>query len=191
MKMNLTHAISGICFSLSLLSNPCIADDEATPPPEQTPPQTAPKPAPPKPAPTVSIETVINQYFGAWRDHDFKKMKTYENWEGGKELNDVQYIQAFNSRFKVHDWKISQVIPLDNNEYKILISVDHTPPKKIMVSLPPWQKTARSTLYQWWKKQDNTFVHLFHIERERIVKELFPVMPPLPTSPPADKATPK
>jgi len=49
----------------------------------------------------------------------------------------------------------------------VLINVDHAPPPRIAAIVG--NKTIRSTLAQWWKKQGDRFVHLFHIERKNMM----------------------
>lgn len=81
--------------------------------------------------------------------------------------------------FKIHEWKITQMKPVDNGEYKVLVLVSHNVPKQVAAFVPPG-KTVNSTLNQWWKKQGDKFVHLFHIERKR----LMPTPPPTQLAPP-------
>jgi len=160
MKMKLAI---GICLSASLLFNSSFAE-ETTPSTEKA------------PAVAPVLETAIANYMKAWQAQDFKTMRRYESWEGGQELGEVQYIQSFNADFKIHDWKITQMKPVGEDEYKVLVLSSHNLPKQIAAFLPPDQ-TVRSTLIQWWKKTGDQFVHLFHIERQRLIQLAFPGQP--------------
>lgn len=127
------------------------------------------------------LEKTIANYVSAWKKQDFKTMHLLENWEGGEKLNEVKYIQSFNANFEIHDWKITKIELVENDEYKVLILISHNLPKHIM-ELVSDNKTVRSTLVQWWKKQDDKFVHLFNLERERLLRSH---VPPEPSSPSA------
>jgi hypothetical protein len=177
MKMKLAIGISGICLGISLLFNTTLAE-EATPP---TPPEIAP--ASPPSDKTVSLETIVANYMNAWQKQDFKTMRRYESWEGGAELGEVQYIQAFDAHFKIHNWKITKSEAVSNDEYKVLVLMDHNPPKQVAGFLPPDRESVRSTRIQWWKKQGDKFVHLYHIERQRFMQLFFPTQHLAPAAP--------
>ncbi|TGO03444.1 hypothetical protein PN36_06420 [Candidatus Thiomargarita nelsonii] len=153
----------GLCLSASLLFNSSFAQ-EATPSTEK---------AAPAVAPGEVLETAIDNYMKAWKEEDFATMRGYENWEGGPELGEVKYIQSFDAHFRVHNWKITKTLDIGNDEYKVWLLMDHNLPKQIAGFLPPDQ-TVRSTRFQWWKKQGDKFVHLFHIERQRLMELIVP-----------------
>jgi hypothetical protein len=161
MKMKL---VIGICLSASLLFNTSVAE-EATPSTDKA------------PASSEVLETAIANYMNAWQAQDFKTMRGYESWEGGQELGDVQYIQSFDAHFRLSNWKVIKTANVGNDEYKVWMFMDHNLPKQIAGFLPPG-KTVRSTRYQWWKKQGDKFVHLFHIERQRLMELLVPKQSP-------------
>ncbi|MCK5878044.1 MAG: hypothetical protein KAG43_10440 [Candidatus Marithrix sp.] len=147
-----------------MLFNSCIAANIEIPPvkPLQSPVEKYP-----------ALKNTIADYMNAWQKQDLKTMRGYENWEGGDELNEIGYIKAFNTDLNISKWQITKVEELANNEYKILVLITHNPPAKI-APLVKKGLTVNSTLIQWWKKQDDKFVHLFHVERKRIKEMMSP-----------------
>lgn len=172
--MKLAIGISGICLGTSLLFNSSIAQ-ETTPVPVSLDKAATPEVATTSPpsGQTLSLETTVDNYMNAWKNQDFKTMRSHENWDGGKELGEVQYIQSFNPDFRVNDWEISRMIPIDNDEYQVTMLIRHTPPKPVAAFFPAG-RMVNTTRPQWWKKQGDKFVHLFHIERQKFFKILFP-----------------
>ena len=118
----------------------------------------------------------------AWQKQDFDTMHQFENWEGGEKLGMIKYIQSFDAKFYIKEWKVTKIEPADNNEYKVLILVSHGLSAKI-AALIGKDQTVRSTMVQWWRKEGEKFVHLFHIEQERHMKFL-PRMDSLSPAPP-------
>ncbi|HIE02568.1 MAG TPA: hypothetical protein EYP59_20160 [Thiotrichaceae bacterium] len=195
-KMTTSLPIMGsFCIGISLLFNPCVAD-EATPIPAETMPQSAEQQetvVPEKSSPNEEAETAlkedepeepspnevpeitllkdtVGEYITAWQDEDFKTLRGFESWEGclKGELNEVDYIQSFKDKSRFQKWQITKVINEQNNQYKVLILVssDALPPR---IAAIVGNKTIKSTLPQWWKKQGDRFVHLFHIERKNLL----------------------
>lgn len=118
------------------------------------------------------LKSVVAQYVTAWQKQDFDTMhQQFENWEGGEKLNMIKYIQSFDAKFQLQNWTITKIEPADNNEYKVLVLVSHSLPAKI-AALVNRNQTVKSTMVQWWRKQGDKFVHLFHIEQERHMKYL-------------------
>lgn len=128
------------------------------------------------------LEKTVDQYMTAWHKQDLKTLRTFESWEGGEALDEIKYIQSFRSDFKIKDWKITQIQLEEENEYKVLVNIAHNPPPFIAPYLKGKNQTVRSTLIQWWKKQGDQFVHLFHIERQRLIKLHTPPSELLPHS---------
>jgi len=121
-----------------------------------------------KPSPDLALlKETVSKYMKAQKEQDFKAMRPFESWEGGEVLDDVKYIQSFRQNFQIDQLKITRMKKQINGEYKVLVWVTHNPPKEFAAYVPAGQ-TVRSTLVQWWKKQDGKFLHLFHIERERL-----------------------
>ncbi len=136
------------------------------------------KNVPATPKKTVSLdnpplEAAIKGYIETWQKQDLKAMYTYENWEGGNSLDEIGYIKAIDTNFKIHTWKISQVKPVNEqtDQYEVLIMVTHNPPAQVAALVPPGL-TVRSTLHQWWKKQGDKYVHLFNIERQAVLGQM-------------------
>jgi hypothetical protein len=118
------------------------------------------------------LKSVVAQYVTAWQKQDFETMhRQFENWEGGEKLNMIKYIQSFDAKFQLQNWTITKIEPADNNEYKVLVLVSHSLPAKI-AALVNRNQTVKSTMVQWWRKEGDKFVHLFHIEQERHMKYL-------------------
>ncbi len=194
-KMTTALPIMGsFCLGFSLLFNPCVAD-EATPIPAETMPQPAVQQetvVPEKKSPNKDAETAlqevepeepslneaeiallkdtVGEYITARQEEDFKTLRGFESWEGCRigELNEVDYIQSFKDKSRFQKWQITKVINEQNNQYKVLILVssDALPPR---IAAIVGNKTIKSTLPQWWKKQGDRFVHLFHIERKKLL----------------------
>ena len=140
------------------------------------------------PASGKRFETTIDNYMKAWKKQDFKTMRDYESWEGGAELGEVKYIQSFDADFRVYNWNIIKKEAIGNDEYKVWLLMDYNPPKQVASFLPPGKKTVRGTRIQYWKKQGDKFVHLFHIERKRFMELLFPKQPQPPQASPLPPA---
>ncbi|MBE9563578.1 MAG: hypothetical protein IMF12_12040 [Proteobacteria bacterium] len=169
--------ILSIVVSL-MLFNPCIAADIEIPPAKilQSPVEKYPV-----------LKNTVASYMKAWVKKDIKTMYGYESWEGGANMEQMQYAGTFNPDFNIHTWQITQVKPIEdeNDRYKILVLISHNPPQKIAALIPKGQ-TVNSTLNQLWKKQGDKFVHLFNLERQNFLKS----MPPQPAKP-ADKTPAK
>ncbi len=126
------------------------------------------------------LETAVKGYIEAWQKKDFKTMRNYENWDGGTTLDEIGYIKALDTDFKIHTWKITQTKPEadSNNEFKVLVLTTHSPPKEVAAFIPAGQ-TVRSTLNQWWRKDGDKYVHLFNIERRNLLRHNTPgAIPP-------------
>lgn len=177
-KMTTVLPIMGsFCLGFSLLFNPCVAD-EATPTAAETMPQPAiqqetvepEEPSPNEEAEIALLKDTVGKYMTARQKQDFKTLRGFESWEGCKigELEEVEYLQSFKDKVKFKDWKITKVINEQENQYKVLILVsrDGLPPR---IAAIVGNKTIKSTLVQWWKKQGDRFVHLFHIERKNMM----------------------
>ena len=77
-----------------------------------------------EPPPSIEnekLKSTIDHYLGAWKTQDLKTMRHYESWEGGIELGEIRYIQSFSPEFQIHQWKITKIISLGNDEYKVMI----------------------------------------------------------------------
>ncbi len=157
-----------------ILFNPCIATDIEIPPTKllQSPMEKYP-----------ALKNTIGKYMDAWQKQDLKTMRTYESWEGGPELDDIKYTQAFNADLNISKWQITKVESHDNGEYKILVLISHNPPKQVAAFVKKGIQ-VNSTLMQWWKKQGDKFVHLYNIERIKIQELL---APPMENTPPVSK----
>ena len=167
--MKIVKSIIGLCLGLSVLFvNTSIADVVIPPPGSEA---------------TLKLETTVEAYMTAWKKQDFATMLTYEDWAGGNKLTLVQYIQSFEANYNIQDWKVMRMQDVENNEYKVLILVRHSPPKQVAAFLPEG-KMVKSTRYQWWQKQGDKFVHLYHIETKKLIELL---IPPHARPKPADK----
>jgi hypothetical protein len=124
--------------------------------------------------PPEPLKKIVGDYFAAWQKHDYKAMWPLENWEGGEKLDEIKYIQSFDANFKLHSWTPTKVEVNNNNEYKVLVLISHNLPANI-AALVGKDRAVNSTVVQWWKKQGDTFVHLYNLERERAM-ELLPKM---------------
>ena len=145
--------------------------------------KSSPKPVLPKKPQLLGkmplLEKTVAEYVTAWQKEDFKAMRPVENWEGGDALGETKYIQNFKADFKIETWKITKIEKAKGkDEYKVLVLISHNMPKHIVALVSKGKNTVNSTLVQWWKKEGDKFVHLFHIERDRIMSPF--------TSPPAD-----
>jgi hypothetical protein len=193
-KMKLSVVIS-IGLGMGLLFNHSVASvaDEATPVPPSTPAKTeVPAPAAKKLSPEMNLlKKTVSQYVEAWHNRDFKAMRSFENWEEGEELDEIKYIQSFDADFVIHEWKITRVAKAKNDEYQVLVWITHNVSKDAPTFVPR-NKKLRSTLVQWWKKAGDQFVHLFHIENNRLIESL-PPSPPMqsPISPTPSSPAPK
>ena len=156
--MKLIKDMFGLCLGISLLFNATITHSTTS-------------------EPIPNLETSVDNYMTAWQKQDFITMNQDESWEGGEELNNIQYIQSFESDFRIHNWKVTRMQEIDNDQYKVLILIRHTLPKQIAGFLPPGH-TVRSTRLQWWKKQGDKFVHLYHIENQKLIELIVPQQPP-------------
>jgi hypothetical protein len=135
------------------------------------------------------LKETVSKYFTAWAQKDFKTMRSLEDWTGDKELNEVEYIQSFRKDFKVYTWKITKVSSLPANRYLALVLITHNPPQNILAHLPTGKTiSVRSTLPKLWEKKGDKFVHLFHIEHQKMMAA-FPDEPPVPMQSPVP-ATP-
>ncbi len=169
-----TNLVTTICLSSLLFFNTGIAA-------ETTDKTQSPEATPSKSQSTDDIATLKSaalNYAQAWHKQDFKTMYGYEDWEGGPTLDEAHYIRKFDIDFKIQDdLVITQVNPLDNGEYNVLVLVSHNVSKRVAAFVPKG-KTVKSTLNQIWKKKGNKFVHLFHIERERLMPTQMSSPPP-------------
>jgi hypothetical protein len=114
----------------------------------------------------------VRDYLAAWEKEDFETMRGYENWEGGEELKGFHYMQSFTPDFGLADWKVIKVEPQENDEFLVLVWARHNPPKQMAAFIDPGTK-VRSTLRQYWKKQDDVYTHLFHLEKTRLFGHAF------------------
>jgi len=113
----------------------------------------------------------IGTYMDAWQKQDFATMHSLENWKSANPLNLTQYIQSFDSDFRVHSWKVTKIAKEGvEGEHRVLVLITHNPPKQV-AALIPAGKTVRSTLIQWWEQdKDKKVSHLFHVENRRLLK---------------------
>lgn len=178
-----------ICLFMGLWLNSSLAKEE--------PSTSLPGTKTPSPATTAThetseknpvLETTVRNYMEAWQKQDYKTMRSYESWEGGEELDETTYLKTRDTHFKIDTWKITRMFPSEGNEYKVLVLITHNPPKEI-ASFVPMGQMVRSTLNLWWKKQGEKFVHLFHIERQRVLQTSPPpgTPPSLFGAPPQEK----
>jgi hypothetical protein len=133
----------------------------------------------------AELKKTVGAYMAAWEKEEYDKMQPYESFEGGKELKAFHYIQSFTPDFGLSNWQVSKIKPEANDEYLVLVMVMHNPPKQIATRLPEGKK-VRSTLRQYWKKQGDSYVHLFHIEKQRLLGPLFKMQPPQVPKPAKD-----
>ncbi len=190
-KKTLPIAVISVGLGMSLLFNNSIAHEGASTEEAHPHPPAVKKDVPSekvpseKPSPDIALlKETVSKYMQAQKIQDFKAMRPFESWEGGKVLDDVKYIQSFRRHFQIDQLKITRMQKQANGEYKVLVWITHNPPKEFSAYIPPG-KTVRSTLVQWWKKQDGKFLHLFHIERERLQNwiPMFEKSNPAPKSP--------
>ncbi len=182
-KKTLPIAVISVGLGMSLLFNNSIANEGALS--EKAPPAVKKVVPSEKPSPDIALlKETVSKYMKAQKIQDFKAMRPFESWEGGEVLNEVDYIQSFRRHFQIEQLKITRMKKQVNGEYKVLVWITHNPPKEFAAYIPPG-KTVRSTLVQWWKKQGDKFVHLFHIERERLQNWIpqFKKSNPAPKSP--------
>ncbi len=167
MKIRIIALISLVC---SLGSYPVFSEDK---PNVEDKPNIFEKITPPSNLEAhAELKNTVSDYFKSWQNKDFKAMLTYENWEGGSPLDEIGYLKAIDTDFTIHQWQVTQIHPSkDGGEYKVLILVTHNPPKQVAALLPPG-KTVRSTLSQWWKQEGDKYVHLFNVERDRLLKPM-------------------
>lgn len=128
------------------------------------------------------LEATVGKYMEAWQKQDYKTMRSYESWEGGEELDENNYLKTRDANFKIDTWKITKVFPAEGNQYKVLVLITHNPPKEIAGFVPMGQM-VRSTLNLWWTKQGEKFMHLFHIERQKLLQTAPPPGMPSPLPP--------
>ncbi|MDY6991597.1 MAG: hypothetical protein SVR94_03190 [Pseudomonadota bacterium] len=119
----------------------------------------------------TALKKTIASYIKTWQSRDFKKLHRYESWQGGAKLDEIDYIKNIDTDFRIDTWQITQVKPMDDDKYRVLILVTHNPPKQIAGLVPPGT-TVNSTLNQWWQKKGDKFVHLFHVERQQLTPKL-------------------
>lgn len=120
-----------------------------------------------EPAALVEAVTTYNK---AWSAEDYEKMLTFENWEGGEELKGFHYLQEFDPRFGMIEPRVTKIEEKENGEYLVLVLVKHNPPAQFLAQMPNKNMKVRSTLRQYWKKQeDGSFQHLFHVEKQRML----------------------
>ncbi|MEZ5671621.1 MAG: hypothetical protein R3E08_04245 [Thiotrichaceae bacterium] len=192
MKTRLSVVIKGLCLSLSLLSFPSFAEETATDKKvepaavehEHANPRMTEKAKPVVGLPEVepALKNAIDTYIKAWQAQDFKTLRSLESWEGGDEVSDLKYLQAFDADFHIYEWKITKLEPQADGQVKVLVLVSHNVNKQF-ATLAPDIKSVNSTLMQWWKKEGEKYVHLFNIERQNLMN----MMPSLPTTPPTLK----
>jgi hypothetical protein len=188
-NVRFTVTLSSLVLGMSLLFNHSIADEATSAEQTQQPPAKE-KAAPSKKLSpdTVSLIEIVGKYVEAWHNKDFDAMRLFENWEGGKELGRVEYIQSFSSSFKVHTWKVTKIGTLGTDRYQVLVLITHNVPDDIAGLVPPG-KTVRSTLLQWWKKEGDKFMHLYNIEKQELMSA-FPEPPPMQSPVPPPKQPP-
>jgi len=186
--LTLLHcSLLGITLAVPL--NFAQADQSAAPPSESAPPPATASQPEQLLGKMPVLESTVGKYMEAWQKQEFNTMRGYESWEGGEELNEVKYIQSFDSNFKIHSWKVTKVEKVENDEYQVLVLISHNPPKQVASMLPPG-RTVNSTLIQWWKKQGDNFVHLLHLERKRLLQPSLPQpAQPLPVLPEVPKSS--
>jgi hypothetical protein len=190
MTQYLNHFILGVVLAVQINGVQAETEKSVTPPPQD---QAAPPTTLPQTEQLLGkmpkLEAAVAGYMDAWQKQDFKTMRPYESWEDGDELNETKYIQSFDANFQIHAWKITKVEQAENGEYRVLVLISHNPPKQVASLLPPG-KTVNSTLIQWWKKQDDGFVHLLHVERKRLLQPKLPQpAPSLPVVPTVPKSS--
>lgn len=118
----------------------------------------------------ATLKKAVIDYMQAWKNRDFKTMLSFEDWKDGLAIEKEKYQQAFDDHFRLHDWDVTKAIPMleeGKDTYLVLVLVTHNLPKR--VSADTKVKTVRSTLRQWWQKKDGKFVHLFHVERKKLM----------------------
>jgi hypothetical protein len=184
MKMKLAITASGFFLGMSLWIAPSFAEETTSPQIEKAQQSAAVAPQKQHPSNNPILETTIGNYVKAWQKRDFKTMRGYENWEGGAPLGESEYIQTFDSNFRIYDWKITQMKSVGEDEYRVLVLVSHNLPTQI-AALMPKRKTVNSTLIQWWKKLGDKYVHLFYTVHKKEFMQLR--TQPLPI--PSDKNT--
>lgn len=122
------------------------------------------------------VKTVQN-YMTAWKKQDYSAMQKYESFDQDKKLELHEYIRAFDGNFGIGEWRVTRVFPElgQNEEYRVLVWLTHNPTGRV-ASFFSKGKKVRSTLTQWWRKQDDKYVHLYHVERRRLMN----MKPPMP-----------
>lgn len=118
------------------------------------------------------LSKTVNEYMAAWQKYEFDKMEPYENFAGGENLSGFHYMQTFDANFGLSEWKITRIQAQENDEFLVLVLVQHNPPKHVAQFVPKGKK-VRSTLRQYWKKQGDGYVHLFHVEKQRLLGNMF------------------
>ncbi len=176
--MNKLILVIAIAFGMSNTS--LFAEDKAKP-------EVAKKEA------VQSVDTMLTQtigdYMAEWSKAkpDYKSMYAFENWQDGEKLSEIEYIQGFDTDFQVKEYKVTKITPKENGEYEALVWVRHTISKNVPAFIPR-NKLVRSTLRQWWKKIDDKFVHLYHVEKQQLAKmfstkDILNKIPQKPTAP--------
>lgn len=158
--MNKLAFIIFIAFNLSTTS--LLAEESVTSKSVDTQEETSPH---------AALKKTISDYMTAWSkaEPDYKSMYALENWERGEKLSEAAYMQSFDESFKIKEFKITKVSAKDDDVYEILVWVSHTVAKNAPAFVSR-NKLMRSTLRQWWKKVDDKYVHLYHIEKENLTK---------------------
>ena len=124
------------------------------------------------------LAKTVSAYMDAWQKEEFDKMQGFESFEGGEDLKGFHYMQTFDAQFGLSEWQLANVQELEDDRYLVLVMIKHNPPAHVRALIPQGQK-VRSTLRQYWKKQGDTYVHLFHVEKEKLMGPMMkgPEMP--------------
>jgi hypothetical protein len=168
MKINILLGLGFIFLASSVFATDAHDEKHAHPP---TFDKWAPQPPPPPLEIDPVLKTAVEDYTKAWQKRDFDTMYGHEDWQGGATLKKDQYEQAFDADLKIHNWKVTRVLPMPDQKdtFIVLVLITHNPSKQVAAFVPPGL-TVRSTLRQWWQKKEGKFVHLFNIEREELAK---------------------
>jgi len=130
-----------------------------------------------------AVKAAVSAYMTALEKQDFDGRYNLESWQGGSAPDKIRYLSMIDTDFQVYSWKITKIEEdKKSGHYKVLVLTTHNPPQQVAAFLKG-KKEVRSTLRQWWGKEDGKFKHLFFIERQQMQQLLAPPKIPKPVEP--------
>ncbi len=157
-------------LGLTLLHAPVYAEDTKS---TEAKPQIVETPLVEQKDQYFDLKEAVGEYMSLWSKQDIKAMYKLENWEGGAEVDEITYIKDFKHDLKIYDWIVTLVQQEGGGVHKVLVVIQHNPPKHVQGFVAKDLK-LRSTLAQWWKKDGDTYTHLYNVEKQRLASDMFP-----------------